>query len=130
MNAGDRLRLAPLWWGIGFGLGLAIVTGSLVPRLPDMMPMGSDKVWHFAGYGMLSFWFVGVLERRRYPLLAIVMLSLGIAIEIAQHAMGMGRSADWRDIVANSLGIAVALGLAYAGLGAWLRYVERRLGLS
>jgi len=129
MKAEGRLRLAPLWWSVGVVLVLGVIFGSLAPTTAGPTIAG-DKLAHFAGYGVLSFWFAGILERRRYPVLAALMLALGVLIEIAQYAMGLGRAGDWRDVVANSLGIAAALALAYAGLGAWLLRVERRLGLS
>jgi VanZ family protein len=130
MNAGGRLRLAPLWWGVGGLLALAITIGSLMPVTPPAGGAHSDKLAHFAGYWALSFWFVGMLERRRYPVLAAALLGFGLLMELGQYLMGLGRQADWRDVVANSLGVGAALLLAYAGLGAWLVWVERRLGLS
>jgi VanZ family protein len=129
MSGGARLRLAPVWWSLGIGLILLVVFESLAPSVSES-PITNDKLAHFAGYAAMSFWFAGILERRRYPVLAVLMLALGVVIELAQYAMGVGRTADWRDVAANSLGIATALGLAYAGLGAWMLQVERRLGLS
>jgi VanZ family protein len=125
-----RLRLGPYWWAGGIVLALAILLGSLAaPSSLAPMHLG-DKIQHFAGYGALSFWFAGLLERDRYPVLAVLLMAFGLAIEGMQYVMGLGRLADWRDIVANSAGIVTALALAYAGLGAWMFYVERRLGLS
>jgi VanZ family protein len=125
-----RLRLRPYWWAGGILLALAVLTGSLVaPSHVEAVQLG-DKVQHFIGYGALSFWFAGLLERDRYLLLALLLVAFGVAIEGMQYAMGLGRSADWRDVVANAAGIASALALAYAGLGAWMLYVERRLGLA
>lgn len=129
MNDAGRLRLAPLWWGVGAALALAIAVGSLTPSMGGA-PFSGDKLAHFAGYLALGFWFVGVLERRRYPLLAALLIMFGLLMELGQYLMGLGRQADWRDVVANSLGVGTAIVLAYAGLGAWLVWVERRLGLT
>ncbi|MGQ0834405.1 MAG: VanZ family protein [Gammaproteobacteria bacterium] len=129
MNGANKLRLAPFWWVAGIVLALVVVFESLAPTV-SMPPLGNDKLAHFAGYGVLSFWFAGILQRRRYPVLAALLLAFGVLVELAQYAMGLGRTADWRDVVANSLGIATALALAYAGLGMWMVQVERRLGLS
>lgn len=41
--------------------------------------------------------------------------------------MRLGRDADIMDFVADAVGISVALGLLYAGLGAWTGWVERIL---
>ena len=126
-----RLRLGTYWWSAGVLLALSILLGSLVAPsdLPGFMRV-SDKLVHVAGYGALCFWFAGLLERGHYPALAVLLVAFGAAIEGVQYVMGYGRSADWRDVIANSAGIAMSLGLAYAGLGAWMFYVERRLGLS
>ena len=125
-----RLRLGPYWWTGGVLLALAILAGSLAAPSEVSPVHVSDKVQHFAGYGALSFWFAGLLERNRYPVLALLLVVFGVAIEGLQLAMGLGRSADWRDVVANAAGIATAIALAYAGLGAWMLYVERRLGIT
>jgi VanZ family protein len=129
MRGAHALRLAPFWWAAGFVLAAIIVFESLTPSVPMPAPV-SDKLAHAAGYGALSFWFAGILERRRYPALAGLLLAFGVLIELAQYVMGFGRTADWRDVIANLAGIATALALAYAGLGAWMLQVERRLGLS
>jgi VanZ family protein len=125
-----RLRLGPYWWAGGVLLALAILIGSLATPGTLSPLYVSDKIVHFVGYGALSFWFAGLLERHRYPVLAVLLVAFGVGIEGMQYAMGLGRSADWRDVVANSAGIVTSLALAYAGLGAWMFYVERRLGLS
>ena len=40
--------------------------------------------------------------------LAAVM-GLGVLVEVLQATMGFGRHGDWRDLVADSLGVAAAL---------------------
>lgn len=125
-----RLRLRPYWWTGGILLALVVLVGSLAaPGNVPAMRFG-DTMQHFLGYAALSFWFAGLLQRHRYPVLAVLLVAFGVAIEGIQYAMGLGRSADWRDVAANFAGIVTSLALAYAGLGAWMFYVERRLGLS
>lgn len=125
-----RLRLAPLWWIGGWVLLALIVYGSLKPSGPVPSYWPKDKVLHFTAYLLLAFWFSGITERRRYPIVAVFLLAVGVAIEYAQGAMGFGRTSDWHDVIANSCGIASGLALAYAGLGSWMATIERRLGLS
>ncbi len=126
-----KLRYAKLWWGIGWAITALVIYGSLErPDTPSMPFEVSDKLVHFAAYWLMTMWFAGVLQRRRYPWLAIALLLFGGAIELLQGAMGYGRDADWRDLVANTLGIVTALGVAYAGMGSWLALIERRLGLA
>jgi VanZ family protein len=124
------LRLAALWWTLGWVLLLLVVSGCLEP--PRYVPNVhvSDKVEHATAYFLLTFWFGGLLARRSYPALAIAMLVLGALIEVAQGLMGWGRTADIRDFAADSLGVAIGLAFIYAGLGSWMAQVERRFGLS
>jgi VanZ family protein len=65
-----------------------------------------------------------LVRRSRYPLIAVAMMLFGGAIEIAQGAMNLGRDADILDFVADSVGIVVAMGLLYLGLGGWARWIE------
>lgn len=130
MSEARRLRLGPLWWTGGVFLVLLVIYGSLTPSSALPRLWASDKLQHFAAYCSVAFWFAGMTERRRYPLVAGALLLLGAAMEIGQALMGFGRAADWRDFAANTLGIAAALAAAYAGLGSWMLQVERRLGLS
>lgn len=130
MITSPRLRLAPLWWTGAIILTALIVYFSLEPPSGVVLPNVSDKVKHFGAYCGLAFWFAGLTERRIYPGVAVALILLGGLMELAQGAMGLGRTLDWRDFLANTLGIATALGVAYAGLGSWMIYIERRLGVS
>jgi glycopeptide antibiotics resistance protein len=52
------------------------------------------------------------------------MLALGVSIEIAQGVMPFGRQTDFRDVIANSLGIATGLTFALVGVGGWAQRIE------
>jgi VanZ family protein len=52
------------------------------------------------------------------------LLAMGIAIEFAQGAMHLGRSADVKDVLANSIGIVIGLILSFAGLGRWAQWID------
>jgi VanZ family protein len=125
-----KLRLAPLWWACAVGLTAYVVVQCLVP--PKMVPNlhVNDKLEHAGAFGLMTFLYAGVLERRRFPLLIGGMLLLGAGIEIAQGAMGLGRDMDFWDWVADAVGVFAAVIPAYLGLDSWMLYVEQRLGLS
>ena len=124
-EAGPELRLARLWWGLGWFMVLFITVSCLEP--PRYVPNLHlwDKLEHALAFFGMTFWFGGLVRRGRYPVIAVLMLLFGGGIEIAQGAMRLGRDEDIMDFVADAVGISVALVLLYLGLGAWTRWVER-----
>lgn len=70
-----------------------------------------DKFEHasaYLGLALIAAWAFRVKSWR----LAIGLFALGVGVEIAQATMGWGRQGDVLDAVANSVGIALGLGLA------------------
>jgi len=66
-----------------------------------------DKAAHFVVFG-LFLWSFGVLFRRLPRLWCVVLaVGLGAAVELVQGQVG--RDASWGDLLADSLGVAVAL---------------------
>jgi VanZ family protein len=122
------LRFAP-WW---VALGYAGVAGALVLSLwPGGAPVPVhlwDKIQHGAGYALLTLWFTGLYPRDRYLRIGLACFLLGAAIEGLQ-GLTETRSMDPNDLVANSVGIASALVLAYLAFGGWAQRVERLFGL-
>jgi VanZ family protein len=123
-----KLRFAWLWWLFGWAFIALTVNDSLERDIPSFAKVTSDKVIHFLGYFALAMWFAGVTRTKRYPLVGVLLIVLGGLLEILQGLMHNGRNAEWLDLLADSLGVAAALGLAYAGLGKWTVWIERLLG--
>ncbi len=123
-GAAPALRLAPLWWSIGWAMVIYITISCLEP--PRYVPNLHlwDKAEHALAFFGLSVWFGGLVRRSRYAIIAVLLLVFGGAIEIAQGAMRLGRDEDIMDWLADAVGIAVALTVLYLGLGAWTRWVE------
>jgi VanZ family protein len=118
------LRHPWVWLGLGWLFIVCAVVASLVPgeKLP---PTGlGDKVEHALGYTLLTLWFTGLYPRSSYVRVGLGMLALGVAIEIAQGAMPFGRQMDFRDVIANSGGIALGLIIALIGVGGWAQRIE------
>ena len=113
------------WYLLGAILTLVVIVSSLVP--PRDLPHWriSDKFEHLVAYAGLAIWFGGLLPPRRFPQLALALLALGGAIEIAQGLMGLGREADWRDFYADALGAGFGLSLSLAGLHHWATWLEQ-----
>ena len=120
-----RLPHARLWYALGVLLTALIVISSLVPQRDLPVLRISDKIEHAAAFSALAIWFGGLLPQRRYAWLALALLALGGAIEIAQGLMGFGRLADVRDLIADAWGIAFGLTLCALGLRHWAQRVER-----
>jgi hypothetical protein len=124
-----RLRFAWLWWAIGWLLVALVINDTLEPSLPKFVEViPSDKLMHFGAYTVLSFWFAGLNDRRRYLVIGIGLIALGGVLEIGQGIMGLGRTPEWLDFLANSLGVCAGLGVAYAWLGTWMLRLERLFG--
>jgi len=77
---------------------------------------GADKVVHALMFGFLAWMFyidLGKLIRRPttciHPwLCAVASLIIGAVIEWLQRAMGLGRSMEWADILADGAGALAA----------------------
>lgn len=66
-----------------------------------------DKAAHSIAYGLLTLVGLFMSTHRRWMVVGVVW-SLGIGVEIAQSQMGFGRQGDWRDALANTIGIILA----------------------
>jgi len=79
----------------------------------------SDKLEHFAAYGLLMFLFCQIYHRTRTRLVyAAGFISMGIALEFLQRMTGY-RTFEVLDMAANATG--VVLGWGAAGVLAALR---------
>ena len=123
-----KTRLWWFWWTAGWVMLAATVNESLQRHVWQVAEiLGWDKATHFTGYFLLTTWFTGVARRSRYLLVGVSLIAFGGALEIAQGLMREGRTADWFDLLANSLGIATGVTLALLGLGNWMVWVEKLL---
>ena len=122
---GPELRLARLWWALGWALVVFITVSCLEP--PRYVPNLHlwDKAEHALAFGGLTLWFGGLARRSRYLVVGFVMLLFGGGIEIAQGVMRLGRDMDIMDFLADGVGVSIALSALYLGLGAWASWVER-----
>jgi hypothetical protein len=122
------LRHRLLWLATSALLLAMVIWGSLQTSVDIPTPGGFDKVEHLGTYAFLSVWFTGMFARGRYWLIAVALLALGLAMEIAQYLMAAGRQADAYDMAANTLGVAAGLLLAVRATGGWAPKVEAWLG--
>lgn len=89
-----------------------LVAMCLVPQQDLPSARMGDKIEHSIAWFILTATGL-VLSHRRPRAIAGYAVGLGALIEILQATMGFGRQGDWRDLVADTLGVMVAL-LVYA----------------
>ena len=122
------LRYAPYWVWFGLAMTLIVVYLTLeassgrISRIPHL-----DKAYHFGAFLGLTLWFAALVERRGYWAVSIALFLLGIGIEIGQHVMALGRSAELLDVVADTVGIVLGILLSLLIRDSWLQRVERWL---
>ena len=110
------LRRPRLWLGIWLVLVGVVIVLSLIPPpdLPVPLPRHADKIEHLLGYAALAFAGLQLFAARSALVtVACGLVVLGVGLEVAQGLLvPTVRSMDWRDAVANTLG--VLLGFAPA----------------
>lgn len=121
------LRLRWLWLALGCLMMGVILYVCLIPQVPGPDFPGVDKVEHLLAWGGLGAWFASLIERRGFLRLGIVLVVLGVGIEFAQELMALGRQGDWRDVVANTLGVVAGIGSVRLGGESWLARIEKWL---
>ena len=123
-----KLRFWWVWWAAGWVMLACTINESLQAHVWKVAEViGWDKANHATGYFLLTTWFTGVARRNRYLVVGVLLIGFGGALEIAQGMMHEGRSADWLDFLANSLGVTAGVTLAMVGLGNWMVWIEKLL---
>jgi VanZ family protein len=130
MGPEELPRYRTAWFALGWLLVLGVAVGSLLPSLPEVSAGVSDKFMHFAAYATLAFLFMGAVGRRHWRRIALGLLALGAAIELAQATLTATRSGEWLDMAANAAGAAAGLVAAAAIPGNWCRQVEILAGIG
>lgn len=120
------LRFPKVWSALGWLLVAGVIVGSLVPG-PTLQPVAvNDKVLHAAAYFLLMAWFAGFYRRGLYPLIAAVLVALGVGLDLLQ-GLTETRTFDWYDVATDAAGVAVGLVLSLWLLGGWCQRIEQRL---
>lgn len=97
-------RFNKMWWFFGF-LGLSIImAGSLMPSEPgpEWIP-NLDKVLHFTGYAIATFYFQQLTKNQKIILILILLFVYSGLIEVIQGFFPT-RQMSVHDLIANGLG--------------------------
>jgi VanZ family protein len=120
------LRFPRLWSFLGWLLVIGVIVGSLMPGQALQDVRVDDKVMHAGAYFVLMVWFAGFYRHSAYPVIATVLLALGLALDLLQLLTDT-RSFDWYDVAMNSSGVILGFVLSTLLLGGWCQRVEQRL---
>jgi len=88
-----------------------VLAASLVPQATLPEAGVSDKVEHFVAYAGLAILGAWAFTHRMGRVTAGLIVG-GVGVEILQATMPFGRQGDVIDAFANSLGVALGMGLA------------------
>jgi VanZ family protein len=131
------LRYADRWRFASMVLLLLVLLSTLMPVMwfwPDRREfvswfVGVDKWLHGMTFVVLALWFAGQYRRQSYWRIGVGLIFFGMFIEACQRLVSY-RSADWFDVVANTVGIVTGLLVATAGVGGWSLRLEEWLASS
>jgi len=68
---------------------------------------GFDKLLHLSIFGMLGFTFMATFPRIRFSYFIQIILIYAFLTEILQEEMGLGRSMETLDILADTIGCLI-----------------------
>ena len=113
------------WLVLGLVWVAAVFYLSLTPHPPQPVTFWqADKLGHALAYGLLMLWFCQVYRRRSSRmLLALLLVTMGIAIEYLQRETGY-RAFEYVDMLANAAGVMVGWAWARTLLGHVFAYLE------
>jgi len=110
---------------------LAIYFGSEQNRIPGSPGLpGFDKVAHFGAFGLLATLWIHALDRpgarRRALVLGVLIASLYGALDEYHQSFNPGRSVEFADWVADTLG-ALTAALAYRFWPRWRGWLQQSI---
>lgn len=118
--------LRNIWLVLGWLCVAIVLYVSLMPNPPEPIHFdGVDKLEHALTYTLLMLWFCQVVVQKNSRLhLMLAFVVMGVGIEILQGLSGY-RYFEYADMLANTTGLLIGLGLAHTQMGCILMKLER-----
>jgi len=116
-----KFRYAKVWLTLGWLLVGVILFLSLWPKPPQPLEFEqSDKLYHVIAYMTLMLWFANIYPQRSSQLqLSLGFFVMGVCLELLQGVTEY-RTFSYTDMLANGIGILLALYLAKTRLATYL----------
>ena len=120
-----KFTYAKLWLTLGWLLVAVIVFLSLWPKPPQPLDFEqSDKLYHVIVYMTLMLWFANIYPQRSSQVqLSMGFFVMGVCLELLQ-GMTEYRTFSYTDMLANGIGILLALYLAKTRLATYLLRID------
>ena len=118
-----RWRLAG-WFILATGLAAAMMPAFWSEQSADIPNF--DKWLHAVAFCLLAIWYCGQYARNTFVWIACGLVVYGALIEMGQ-ALVPYRTAEWGDLLADCLGIALGIIIAVLGAGGWSQRAENWL---
>ncbi len=110
-SVNQKLRVAIILIYLGIIITLSLIPANEVPQISWFE--GVDKVVHFCmylGFTWLLSWTLNLASKVFVSFLIIILsIGWGLLMEILQMIMHFGRTFEWMDVLANSLGALVGV---------------------
>lgn len=116
MQYAQLVRFAPWRWPqtlrfTAYGVAVAILLYLCLAPEYDLPKVTLwDKAEHASAWFVLAATGLALWPERPRPI-ALFAIALGGVVEVLQAALPLGRDGDWRDWVADILGVATAIAL-------------------
>lgn len=124
----NSFQFGKLWLFLGWMLAALIVVLSLWPKPPELIGFEqSDKLTHIIAYSILMLWFANIYPQSSSRLrLSLGFFVMGVCLELLQ-GMTEYRQFSYIDMLANGVGILLALYLAKTRLATCLLHLDTYL---
>ena len=94
-------KILPIYWA--FLTYMLLKPGVENKEYWFMFP-GIDKLLHFSIFAFLGFCFLAAFPKIKFLYYIYIMLIYALVTEILQDEMGLGRSLEFFDVIADSIG--------------------------